>query len=129
MASCVYFRLRTVIESNPDLFDPLQVSFGPCVDQAEKKNPNENKYFDECEQSLPVFNPAPEYRRHRKDKSNLNFKYDENQRYDVEPNVEVDPRAAHRRLTAYISRKFADLRVRRPEQFSDQQVNAHKAQT
>ena len=114
------------MESNPDLLDPLQVSFDPGVDQAKKENTNENKDFDKGKDPLSVFDPTAEYRRHRKDKSDLNLKYDENQRYDVEPNIKVDPRASHRRLAAFISREFADLRVRRTEQPSNQQIDADK---
>src|SRR5215831_13927859 len=51
-------------ESNFDFLHPLQVALGPGVDQAEKQDANENKYFDKGKQPLSILDPAPEHGGH-----------------------------------------------------------------
>src|SRR5262245_19141781 len=65
--------------SSFDSLYPVQVTLGPRVNQAEKKNAHENQYFDQSKDAYSALHPAPEHRRHREDKCDFDFENDKNQ--------------------------------------------------
>src|ERR1043166_4889752 len=115
-------------ESNLDLLNPVQVSFDPGVDQAQEQDADEDENFNERKKPLSGFDPSSKHRSHWKYKRYFDFKDDENQGHDIETNIKIDPCAAHCRFTAFVSGEFTHLRVRRPEQPSNQQIDADKTQ-
>src|SRR4029434_7387505 len=115
-------------ESNPDFLHPLQVALGPGVDQAKKQDANENKNLDKRKEPLSILHLLPEHRRHWKDKGNFHFEYDKDQRNEIKSYIKIHPGATACRLPALISRKFALLRIRRPQQFADQEVDTDESE-
>ena len=47
---------------------------------------------------------------------------------EVKSDIKIHPGTAGRRLTAFVSRKLSSLRIVRPEQLTDQQIDADKAE-
>src|SRR5690242_1669332 len=112
-----------------DVLYPFKIAFDPGVDQTEKENADEQQDFDQSENPDTAFDPPAKHGGHRKDERNFDFEDDKDQSDDVKTDIEVHPGAAHGGLAAFIGRQFAGLRIGRPQQLTDQQVDADKPES
>src|ERR1700675_2339686 len=94
-----------------NFLDPFEIAFGPGVNQPQHENGYKQQDLHEGKGSLPAFDPTAKSGGDGKDESDLDFEDDKNQRDDIKTDVEVDPRAAGRRLAALVSRELARLGV------------------
>src|SRR3990172_10411690 len=104
-----------------DLFYPLQIPFGPGINQAEKEDPHKNQDLHEGKEPISALDPAPKSGRYWKDKNDLYLKDDKNQRNDIKADVEIDPGATTGGFSTLIGRKFAHLWILGSDQPADKQ--------
>src|SRR5262245_42216404 len=99
---------------------PLQIALPPHVHQADGQDADEDDDLGQREQSLPALHhPFPEHGGHRVDERELHVEDHEDERDDVEANVEVDPGRAARRLAALVGAELPGVRVRWPQQCAE----------
>src|SRR5262245_50669361 len=115
-----------LLSSGLDVLHPFQITLDPGVNQAKKKNADEHQDLDQRKDARASLDPTTKYRGHWENKSNFNLEDDKYQRDDVKSDVKVHPGAAHGGFAAFVSRQFPGLRIVRPEQFTDEQIDPDK---
>src|SRR5262245_25899436 len=96
--------------------EPLEVALHPDVHEADHQDHEEEAELRKDEVALPLLRHRLEDGDDRIDERQLDVEDHEDQRDQVEADVEVDPRRAARGLAALVGRELRRLRVRRTEQ-------------
>ena len=74
-----------------------------------------------------MLDPIEEDGRDGIDESDFNLKYDENQRDQIEADVEVNPGAPGRRLAAFVRSQLTSIRIVRRQQLLQPEHQRHEA--
>src|SRR5690348_1817002 len=105
---------RVLLDGEP--LQPLEVALHPDVDEPDREDADEDGDLGEREATAPLPDPVvAEYGHDRVHERELDVEDHEHEGDQVEPDVEVDPGRAARRLAALVGGQLAEVRVRRTE--------------
>src|SRR5215472_8587509 len=104
-----------------DPLQPLEVMLRPHVDQANEEDSHEYQQLGERDEPPSLLHVVAEHDRDRVDERHLHVEDHEDQRDQVEADIEIDPRAARRGLAALVGGELAHLGVRRSQQPAETQ--------
>ena len=100
---------------------PLQVAFPPDVGVSNQENPEEDDHLDEGKPPKRLEDQGP-----REQHDHFDIEDQENQRNDIEADVEADASVADRRLSALIGGEFARIRTVWPQEPCDDKSGCHE---
>src|SRR4051812_39616971 len=101
--------------------EPLEVALHPDVDQAYEQDAHEDEQLRENQEPPALQDVLAKRDGDRIDERDLHIEDHENQRDQVETDVEVDPGAARRRLATLVRRQLPRLGIGRPQQHAETQ--------